>query len=239
MNAIRPPRDGSTDSRIVMAAANNAAWCAAMCRSHGITTSTDTQRWWSARRTPLHYPDAVTLDPVTDAITLLSGVDTSAGCSVKDSFATLDLAASGFRLFFGATWIHCPATGSAGLPPGWQGVVVRDPAGLSGWLRDWGERAAEIFVPALLEDPDVRLVSVAEGVEISAVAVLNRAAGAVGISNLVCAPERAIEAWQAVVAVAATEFPGLDLVGYEQGGDLDPALAAGLRPIGPLRVWGR
>lgn len=221
-----------------MAADNNAVWCAAVCRSHGIITSTDPQRWWSPRRTPLYYPDAVTLDPMTDVATLLTGLDTSAGCSVKDSFATLDLTVSGFRLFFGATWIHRPATDAAALPAGWRGAVVHDLPGLSGWLRHWGERGAEIFVPALLEDPDVRLVSVAEGVEISAVAVLNRAAGAVGISNLASAPEREAEAWQAVAALAAIEFPGLDLVGYEHAGDLDPALAAGFRPVGPLQVWG-
>ena len=36
---------------------------------------------------------------------VLSGIDTSEGCSVKDSFAGLGLAAAGFRPLFRAHWL--------------------------------------------------------------------------------------------------------------------------------------
>jgi hypothetical protein len=39
-------------------------------------------------RTPPYYPDAVTLLPDVSIEQVLSGIDTSEGCSVKDSFAS-------------------------------------------------------------------------------------------------------------------------------------------------------
>jgi hypothetical protein len=57
----------------------------------------------------------VTLDPAATAADVLPFVDGSAGCSVKDSFATLEL--PGFSVLFEARWIAC----DPGVPePGWQ-----------------------------------------------------------------------------------------------------------------------
>ena len=51
------------------------------------------------------YPDAVTLARGTVIPELLSGVDATIGCSVKDSFAELDLTPYGFRTLFEADWV--------------------------------------------------------------------------------------------------------------------------------------
>ncbi len=67
--------------------------------------STDTY-WYAASRTAEFYPDAVTLHPNVDADELLARIDTSAGASVKDSFATLDLAPYGFDVLFDAVWVR-------------------------------------------------------------------------------------------------------------------------------------
>src|SRR5690349_21862218 len=57
-------------------------------------------------RTPEHYPDAVTLHASVDADGLLARVDATSGCSIKDSFADLDLTPRGFDPLFDATWIR-------------------------------------------------------------------------------------------------------------------------------------
>ncbi|MGW0063193.1 hypothetical protein ACWDTT_25085 [Streptosporangium sandarakinum] len=94
----------------VAAARNNADWCASVCRSHGIPNTFSETAWHSARRTPPYYPDAVTLHPDAVPTDFLSEIDTaSPGCSIKDSFAALDLTSDGFVKFFTAQWIHRPA----------------------------------------------------------------------------------------------------------------------------------
>ncbi|MFG1642288.1 hypothetical protein ACGFMK_18535 [Amycolatopsis sp. NPDC049252] len=95
------------------AVAENASWCALVCGGGRFGP----RAWTSRRRTPDYYPDAVTLDPRATAADVLPLVDDSPGCSIKDSFATLDLSVEGFAVLFDATWIAC----GPGVPePGWQ-----------------------------------------------------------------------------------------------------------------------
>lgn len=101
------------------AVAENASWCDVFCRAHGITGAFGPRAWTSPHRTPEYYPDAVTLAPTATAADILPWIDASPGCTVKDSFATLDLSAAGFSLLFEATWIAC----GPGIPePGWHTV---------------------------------------------------------------------------------------------------------------------
>ena len=58
----------------------------------------------------------------------------------------------------------------------------------------------------------------------------------VGVSNVF---GEAASAWSGCLAFAASSFPGMPLVGYEQGDDLAQALHHGFEPAGPLRVWVR
>lgn len=67
-----------------------------MCRAHGWAGTVDDRAWTSARRTPPLYPDAVTLSATASVSEVLDRVDAGEGCSVKDSFARLDLSADGF-----------------------------------------------------------------------------------------------------------------------------------------------
>ena len=83
----------------------NATWCDAVCRSHGLPTRWTEDAWTVARRSPDGYPDAVTLSPAADLRAMLGRIEGGAGCSVKDSFAVLDLEPHGFHVLFEATWI--------------------------------------------------------------------------------------------------------------------------------------
>ena len=77
---------------VTIAARNNAEWCETICGLHRIAGEFEEDAWASGARTPEHYPDAVTLRRGVDAARLLSRVDASSGCSIKDSFADLTTA---------------------------------------------------------------------------------------------------------------------------------------------------
>jgi G:T/U-mismatch repair DNA glycosylase len=83
------------------AAMANARWCSAQGGVRGHFTDT---YWYASRRTAEFYPDAVTLHPHVDVDEVLARVDLSAGASVKDSFATLDLAPHGFEVLLAGHW---------------------------------------------------------------------------------------------------------------------------------------
>ncbi|WP_329456205.1 hypothetical protein [Streptomyces sp. NBC_01497] len=246
---------------IASAARNNAEWCAAVCRSHGIPYETGEAAWWSVRRTPAYYPDAVTLRPDAVAEDILRRVDTSAGCSVKDSFATLDLTAHGFTPLLHGTWFHRPADppgNPSGAPAGPRTVpgsrttadVVRDAGRLAAWVSAWhggsgtgsgaeGDSgrhipaAPDVFRPTLLRDPAVRVLTVhRDGAPVGG-AVLNLGAGLVGVTNVFTlgAPGTP-SVWSAVVRAAADHFPGVPLVGYATESGPDAEADAG-EPLPP------
>ncbi|MEU3687622.1 hypothetical protein [Streptomyces narbonensis] len=224
---------------IIDAVRNNAEWCEAMCRAHGHPGTFGPRAWTNDRRTPLYYPDAVTLTEDADVEDVLAGIDCSTpGASVKDSFGRLDLAAEGFRLLFEARWIARPA----GLPvPAATGDwrPVRTPEELTAWALAWsGDDAddAALFRPGLLADPAVTIVAghAADG-RIIGGAVLSDSGPVTGLSNLFATggTDPSVT-WAGALACAPADRP---LVGYESGDDLPPALAAGFTAVGPLRVW--
>jgi hypothetical protein len=213
------------------AARNNAEWCHVLCGAHGIRGTFHPGAWTAPTRTPRFYPDAVTFDPALAAANVLPFVDAGPGCSIKDSFATLDLATAGFRVLFDATWIGRPAATIAEYAP-WPRVTDAD--ALHDWQRAWArpDPPTGLFPPALLDEPDVIMV----GGETDG-AVLNRAAGCVGVTNVFTRAGGLDGAWRAVLATAAEHFPGLPLVGYETDDALAAAQRNGFIALGPLRVW--
>lgn len=224
------------------AARNNADWCAAVCRSHGTSSSFGEAAWIGARRTPPLYPDAVTLHPDAAPADFLPSIDTaSPGCSVKDSFATLDLTSDGFVELFTAQWIHRPAALPAPTTPtALRTEQVTTAPALCDWQAAWhGDGTPpDVFRPELLGDPSVLVLSFHDGDGLCGGAVLNGGTGPVGLSNLFAVDDADIAAvWSSAVTAAAEHFPGHPLVGYEHEEDLTPALAHGFAPLGPLRVW--
>ncbi|MEU6976291.1 MULTISPECIES: hypothetical protein [unclassified Streptomyces] len=227
------------DAALDEAVRNNAVWCDTICRAHGHAGAFGARAWTNSRRTPLYYPDAVTLTEDAGPADVLAGIDRSTpGASVKDSHARLDLAAEGFRLLFEAQWIHRPAgLPRPAAPAGWRPVSSR--AELAAWALAWSdgdEDEAALFRPELLADPDTTLVAGhAPDGRIVGGAVLTDSGTVTGISNLFTAPGvDPSAAWAGALSHLA---PDRAAVGYESGDDLSPAVAAGFGTIGRLRVW--
>ncbi|WP_405977791.1 hypothetical protein [Streptomyces sp. NBC_00158] len=229
------------------AARNNAEWCAAVSRSGHFRDAV----WCSPRRTPPLYPDAVTLTPEAAPAEVLAGVDTAApGCSVKDSFASLDLAPAGFEVLFEAQWIHRPAGPATPTTPTTPTTTdgrldwaeLEAPGELAAWEAAWdGEESTGLFHEGLLREGIVFLAG-RDGARIVAGAVLSTGGGVVGVSNLFAHHDahddaHADAAWAAALDAAARHWPELPVVGYERGEDLDTAVRAGFTPLGPLRIW--
>jgi hypothetical protein len=217
------------------AACNNAAWVDAVARSHGVPTRHSGGAWRADGRMPPFYPNLVTLDRAAEAGVLVGDPPRGApaGWGLKDSFATLDLAAEGFVPVFEASWIVL-----AGSPERSCGAArVTTPEGLARWVRGWGEtpQGAAIFVPALLDAPGVRFYAAEadSGATAGLAALLDDEVA--GFSNAF-GPAQGIAACLAALAGDAGARP---IVGYERGTALREMTALGFRPVGPLRVWGR
>ncbi|MET0788301.1 MAG: hypothetical protein ABWY33_03570 [Cellulomonas sp.] len=222
-------------SDAVAAAANNAAWCDLVCCARGLPTAFRAGLWSTAYRSPEAYPDAVTLRPGVPAAEVLAAVEDSAGASVKDSFADLDLAPHGYSVLFEAQWLTRPA-GSPVVPSLlWRTI---DATTLPWWLAAHGSSA---ILPAALDDPQVRLLLAEDAGAPVAVAALNRsgsgADAVVGVSHVLALRVEPEVVWSDLAAIARRELGPLPLVGYESGTDLVAPISVGFEPVGPLRVW--
>lgn len=224
--------------RAVAAAFNNAEWCDLVCRTHGAVTAFTTGAWVSETRSPPAYPDAVTLHRSVPTDELLARIDTSAGCSVKDSFASLNLSGHGFQVLFDAEWIHRPADHAGPRPGaalGWR--VVEGVDELEAWATAHGD--GPVFRPELLDDPRVAVVFLPGDADggVAAGGVGNRSGDVVGLSNVFAVSAEPDAVWAGASAVLSARFPGLPLVGYQRGAGLAAAHRAGFSSVGALRVW--
>lgn len=210
-----------------------------MCRSHGLPSEFGPHAWTAPTRTPLYYPDAVTLSSGTDPATVLARIDTTApGASIKDSFADLDLAPAGFQILFEAQWIHRPASAPTTSTSTWE--PVDDPDSLRDWALAWdnGEGNAGLFRSELLGDPaTLVLAERSPDGRVIAGAVASRSDQVVGISNVFTLGADPDSVWPPVLDAVRRRFPTLPVVGYEHGDALAAAVRHGFEPVGPLRVW--
>ncbi len=231
---------------VIDAARNNAAWCDAVCCAHGGHGEFFDSHWLTRAPAPPYYPNLVTLaPPLAPAMAGVRALDQTGlleSWAVKDSFAVLPLGEAGFRLLFEAEWIVRPADSAQPRPRslGTRWFRVQTESELSAWERAWGGSLGQprIFLPALLYRSDIAiLAALGEGGVITAGVVANRAENAVGLSNFfVHVSGRASLRAECIEATVDT-FPGLPLVGYEAGQDLEESYALGFSSLGSLRVW--
>jgi hypothetical protein len=219
------------------AAQNNAEWCDAFCRTHGIAGRFDAECWTSSERTPPLYPDAVTLVPGVASRQLLSAIDTSDGCSVKDSFADLDLTADGFRVLFRGVWLLREPGDRAPAPSRWLVIETRER--LEEWESAWRASPAgpAFFRPALLANGAIAVLARYDGDRIVAGAVANRSAAVVGLSNAFDTDGDLASAWRDAAEAAQARWGPMPVVGYDSGTALGAAYEAGFSSVGELVVW--
>lgn len=222
-----------------IAALNNAEWCDLICRSHGARTRFDDVAWTSPTRTPPYYPDAVTLVPDLSIPDLLARIDSSIGCSIKDSFASLNLTGQGFRVLFDAQWIVCPNTRWRAnlVAPDWE--LVRDREDIARWVEAWRAEAGptDVFRADVLDHDSVAVLAARSDDRIVAGAIATRTSNVVGISNFFAEEGITSASWSGCLAFARSLFSTSIFVGYESGDELAAAQRAGFQIAGPLRVW--
>lgn len=224
------------------AARNNAEWCDSLCRTHGMPGRFDADAWVNSHRTPRYYPDAVSLDPTVVAGSILERIDTtSPGCSIKDSFATLDLAPFGFQVVQVGEWIYRDSPTPRPTPSGdvrW--IAIETAQQLAEWEAVWDvdDASDRLFLPALLEDPSVTVIGGRVDGAIVAGAIANRTGDElVGLSNVFTTQHDLDGAWSGALAYLDASDPGLAIVGWAAGRDLSVALRRGFRTAGALRIW--
>lgn len=112
---------------LTRAVLNNVEWCG-LVSDRGV--SDDATGVWLVTGSPSPlFPDAVTPRRGVSADQLASVLSDRRTCSVKDSFADVDLGPHGFRPLFTGRWIGCAA--APGGSTGWSHVA--DLVGLKSW----------------------------------------------------------------------------------------------------------
>lgn len=219
--------------RLSEAVQNNVTWCELVCRTCGIPAKTQSLVWATLQRSPRLYPDVITLSPLARSTDVFDVLIAGPGCSVKDSFATLDLGAGGLEVLFEATWFHRQPVPTMARPTDWT-VINRD-AELDAWLLGAGD---EVAVPAdALREAAVTVLALEERGRIIAGAIAHRGGSVVGVSNVFGDAAADPITWRSIAAVLGDVFPGFALVGYEAGDSLQAARNAGFEGLGPLLIW--
>jgi hypothetical protein len=215
--------------------------------AHGAAGAFEGSAWINRRPAPRLYPNLVTLDGPHECAAHMDGTrqlmaqPPAPAWAVKDSFAALDLAESGFQLLFEAAWIHRPTLGFDAIAADVEMLRVTSDAMLAAWEKAWRADAVaprhRLFRTALLAEPDHAIIAVTRDQAIVAGCIASRSDGLVGISNLFvrAADDHGLRA--ACLSAAMRLAPGSALVGYESGQDLRAMTALGFSEIGALRVW--
>jgi hypothetical protein len=230
------------DPLLTSAVRNNALWCDAVCRTHGIRGAFSADAWTSTTRTPPLYPDAITLVPDCRIGHLLADLDTTEGCSIKDSYSALDLTAFGFRQLFDAYWLASGVSSSDasndqdGAQLSWN--IVTDLTEFSSWERSWRHVNGHegVLLPDLLTS-EVLVLAGYDGDVLVAGAILNIGAGVVGISNTFAPESLVAEPWLQARRLSTHVFAELSVVGYEQDRISQLLEGHGFRRLHRLRVW--
>ncbi len=230
------------DGRDEIAALNNAEWCAAIWRSHGLPVERAHGLWFCPRPTPQYYPNVVTVelgaDPLVQArfITDLRRADPDLDLSVKDSFAGLELEAAGLKPLFEARWLWRAAQSALAGDETLAWRKIADEPGLAAWERAWrgeDQNPERTFRRELLADRRATILGGFDATEtLSSGGIAYDAAGVLGVTNIFGSR------WPFLNALDASA-PGRPVVAYEAGGDLASAERNGFARLGALRVWVR
>ena len=225
------------DPRLRLAVDANVGWYEDIFALHGIGSRLEDGLWMSLGSPPPLHSDAVVVEPTVTAAQVEKALADRPRAGFKDSFGTVGASVADTRLLFAAHWIHWsrgsgPATAA---PLAWHRVT--DPAELSRWNAGWDTH--EVLLPRILDRAHIAILArVTPDGEIGAGAVARLGSGAVDLSNVHGVGAERVD-WEELRAAVACRFPDRPIVGYERGGDLAAAAAAGFEPVGELAVWAR
>lgn len=229
------------DGRGVVAAVNNAEWCAAVWRSHGLSVQKSHGMWFCPRPVPQYYPNVVTVDAESDPtkqvafIAELAG-DATLNLCVKDSFACLDLSMTGLQTLFDAHWLWQSNPRSSLTANNYDWRRVDNETFLAAWEQAWrgdDTDSRRIFRAELLDDPRVCVLAAYDAHEtIRGGGIAYNTASTYGITNIFGPRGQFLD------ALVKLSKP-TEIVCYEHGSDLASAAEYGFETIGSLRVWAR
>ena len=158
---------------ITAAVFNNAVWCDAVCQALGCDTDFVDDLWINSGTSPPFYPNAISLtrdgsEAQSRRIREMVQAGLPEGWTEKDAFETLNLAELGFRVLFEAEWIALPPERplAVAAPADVAWLPVTTDAGIVAWEAAWraaqtkapGETHSRVFMPDLLDDPDIVLL---------------------------------------------------------------------------------
>ena len=234
------------DERAVLAVANNAAWCDAVCRARGIEGTFFRDYWIHDGDVVPLYPNLITLTPgsvdkQTAAIKTALSAAPPSRWFVKDSFNRLPLHELGFSVLLDAEWFVLPPP----KPAACGGVVVdraKTDDQLRQWEAAWGQTPPEspygdrVFAPPLLSERRVAFLFRQDHDIIVAGLIANEAHGVVGISNWFSRSDNRQDL-RACLAAASSLWPSSPLAGYTGRRELHSLRQLGAQPCGSCRVW--
>lgn len=201
-----------------------------MCFAHGTVGRFLVHTWVNAEPVPRFYPNVVTLTSgeadlaeQRQTVRILLKSHLPGRWAVKDSFHMLDLARLGFEVLLEANWIRKRQPKASVMVSGlaWERV---GPGG-------------DAFPEALFGDGHFAMFSGRRDGAIVAGGTFYRADKVVGLTNVVADADDEPAVWRDLSTLAAMTFPGLPLVGYESGDELQAAHKAGFEIGDPLRIW--
>jgi hypothetical protein len=201
-----------------------------VCFAHGTAGRFLAHTWVNAEPVPRFYPNVVTLTTgdadvaeQRQAVRILQKSHLPGRWAVKDSFHSLDIARLGFEVLLEAKWIRKqapkPATMISGLA--WERVRA----------------GSADFPAALFSDSNFAMFAAKRADTVVAGGTFYRSDGVVGLTNVIAEADDEPAVWRDLASLAAATFPGLSLVGYESGDELDAAKKAGFEIGDPLRIW--
>lgn len=210
---------------------NNIIWCGMVCESHGVTQTSREGIWGLHSKAPEFYPDIITSSKQIMSEQVMDFIGNREVTGIKDSFSTLNMTPWGFRILFEAKWIyHKPVFNATLDETEWKAISSADE--FAQWTA--ASELQNVIKPNLLERKDVKIFMKESKGELSGF-IANLGANVVGVSNVFSNSKQKI--WPDIVSVVSVYFPGIPLVGYESGDDLNAALSSGWTALGPLRVW--
>jgi hypothetical protein len=234
---MKPTTFLDTEKLIYVAAVNNAEWCHIVCQANGANGQFNDQVWHSTHKVPDYYPNIITLSAACSLETVQAITQKIAGkVAIKDSFNTLPFAPLGFKKLFDAQWLLGPTTNNRKL----DYQLVNDINQLKQWETAWdGALSNSPFGYSVRKHPSILFVAIYQDNQILAGSIINKSAGAVGLTNVFWPVDDPAPYWLTCLAAAETFGAGLPVLSYVNNTSLELAKSIGFRELGPLSVWVR